>query len=149
MIVYIDMDDVLCHFESEKQSQLSKYPEIEFPQSKLGFFENLEPIDGAIDSVNKLIESNYFEPYILTAPSIYNPHCYTEKRLWVEKYFGFDFVDKLIICSNKGLLKGEVLIDDYTEGRGQENFAGQLIHFGSERFPNWNTILSYLESMEC
>lgn len=55
MIVYIDMDDVLCHFEDEKLRQIKANPDVEFPQSKLGFFENLEPIGGAIDSVNKLI----------------------------------------------------------------------------------------------
>ena len=146
MIVYIDMDDVLCHFESEKQRQIEANPDIAFPQSIPGFFENLKPIDGAIESVKKLIHSEKFSPYILTAPSILNPHCYTEKRLWVEKYFGMDFVDKLIICSNKGLLKGDVLIDDYIEGRGQENFEGEFIHFGSEEFPNWEIIYQYLNS---
>lgn len=135
MIVYIDMDDVLCHFESEKQAQIKANPEIQFPQSQLEFFENIKPIDGAIDSVKTLISTDDIEPYILAAPSILNPHCYTEKRLWVEKYFGMDFVDRLIICSNKGLLKGDFLIDDYLEGRGQENFKGELIHFSSERFP--------------
>ena len=146
MIVYIDMDDVLCHFESDKQRQIEANPDIAFPQSIPGFFENLKPIDGAIESVKKLIQSENFSPYILTAPSILNPHCYTEKRLWVEKYFGMDFVDKLIICSNKGLLKGDVLIDDYIEGRGQENFEGEFIHFGSEEFPNWEIIYQYLNS---
>ena len=146
MIIYIDMDDVLCHFESEKQRQIEANPDIAFPQSIPGFFENLKPIAGAIESVKKLIQSEKYSPYILTAPSILNPHCYTEKRLWVEKYFGMDFVDKLIICSNKGLLKGDVLIDDYIEGRGQENFEGEFIHFGSEKFPNWRIISQYLDS---
>jgi len=43
-----------------------------------------------------------------------NPLSYTEKRVWIEKFFGIDFVEKLIICSNKGLVKGAFLIDDYS-----------------------------------
>jgi 5'(3')-deoxyribonucleotidase len=146
MIVYIDMDDVLCEYSKEIESKLKQFPEISFPQSQLGFFANLTPIADAIESVKHLIESNKFTPYILTAPSILNPHCYTEKRIWIEKHFGLDFVDRLIISSNKALLKGDVLIDDYTEGRGQENFDGQLIHFGSDKFPDWKAVVEYLNS---
>ncbi len=46
----------------------------------------------------------------------------------------------------KEKLKGDVLIDDYIEGRGQENFEGEFIHFGSEEFPNWEIIYQYLNS---
>ncbi len=42
---------------------------------------------------------------------------------------------KLIICSNKGLLKGDILIDDHISGRGQEFFEGKLIHFGQNEYP--------------
>lgn len=146
MLVFIDMDDVLCHFESEKEKLRQSNPEIEFPQSQIGFFENLPPIEYAIDSVKEMITSDKFDPYILTAPSILNPHCYSEKRLWVEKYFGLEFVEKLIICSNKGLLKGAVLIDDYTSGRGQENFQGELIHYGSDTYPGWLAVMNYLNA---
>ena len=146
MLVYIDMDDVLCYFESEKDKQRKSNPGVEFPQSQLGFFENLPPIQGAIDSVKHMILSDKFDPYILTAPSVLNTHCYSEKRLWVEKYFGLGFVEKLIICSNKGLLKGDVLIDDYLSGRGQENFHGELIHFGSDNYPGWPEVMNYLNT---
>jgi 5'-nucleotidase len=35
-----------------------------------------------------------------------------------------------------GLLKGDFLIDDYITGRGQEYFEGELIHFGSNQYPD-------------
>jgi 5'(3')-deoxyribonucleotidase len=81
----------------------------------------------------------------LTAPSEHNPLSYTEKRIWIEKHLGFDFVERLIICSNKSLLKGDILIDDHISGKGQENFEGQLIHFGSEEFLNWVMVQKTLE----
>ena len=138
------MDDVLAGFKAGIYKRVAEYPFTFIPQSKVGFFENLEPICGAIDAVNKLRKNNLFDIYILTAPSTRNPHSYTEKRLWVEKYFDYDFTDKLIICSNKALLKGDYLVDDSASGKGQENFDGELIHFGSYVFPDWKSVLGYL-----
>jgi len=48
------------------------------------------------------------------------------------------------LATNKGLLKGDYLIDDYVAGRGQENFEGELIHFGSEQYPDWSSVTKYL-----
>lgn len=134
------MDDVLCDFKkSFKEAKLAK-PDFKYPQSELGFFEHLDPIEGGVEAVHALIESKIYDPYILTAPSIRNPLCYMEKRIWIEKYFGLDFVNKLIISPNKGLLKGQFLIDDNIDGKGQENFEGKVIHFGSDSFPDWVSI---------
>ena len=72
-----------------------------------------------------LHSQNPYVVHILSAPSVFNPLCYTEKRLWVENYPGFEFVHKLILATNKGLLEGDYLIDDYIAGRGQENFDGE------------------------
>ncbi len=144
MIIYIDMDDVLCDYTGAFKQAIEQTPSIAFPQSQYGFFSSLAPLDGAIDSVKKLIASPLFEPYILTAPSPRNPLSYTEKRVWIEKYFGLNFTEKLIISPNKGLLKGDILIDDITEGKGQEGFEGKLIHFGSVQYPNWESIIETL-----
>lgn len=144
MIVYIDMDDVLCDFIGEFEKEIALNPGIKFPQSQFGFFVNLPPIKDAIQMVNALISSERYDPYILTAPSEKNPMSYTEKRVWVEKWFGLNFVSKLIISPNKGLLKGEYLIDDNIAGKGLENFDGELIQFGSERYPDWKSVGDYL-----
>jgi 5'(3')-deoxyribonucleotidase len=139
-IIYIDMDDVLCDYQQGKKIYMKKHPENKYPQSIEGFFKDLEPVKDGIETVKKMISSEKYDPYILTAPSTRNPHSYSEKRLWIEKYFDYEFTKKLIICSNKGLLKGDILIDDYIEGRGQENFEGEIFHFGSIPFQNWNVI---------
>jgi len=139
------MDDVLCDYSHAHAKALIQNPSQGFPQSQHGFFENLAPIEGGLETVKHLKKSNNYEPYILTAPSERNPLSYTEKRLWIEKHLGFDFVERLIICSDKSLLRGDILIDDHISGKGQENFAGQLIHFGSEEFLNWVMVQKLLK----
>lgn len=100
----------------------------------------------AIDVFKWLNNQSRIEVYILTAPSIYNPHCYSEKRIWVEQQLGFKYVDKLIISFHKNLLKGHYLIDDCKEGRGQENFEGEVLNFGRQSFPDWLSIRNYFQS---
>ena len=144
-IVYIDMDGVLCDYNAAKNEALKRNPEQKFPQSEIGFFENLNPIENSIESINYLKSIEHIDVYILTAPSVKNPHCYTEKRLWIEKHLGIDMTEKLIITANKGLNKGEYLIDDHISGKGQENFEGIILQFGSEKFPSWKEILTHLD----
>ena len=145
-IIYVDMDGVLCDYMASYTLALAKEPRIQFPQSQYGFFRNLKPIKEAIESVQLLQQMGRYELYILTAPSIENPLCYTEKRDWVETHLGMDMVAKLIISPNKGLNKGHFLIDDHQFGRGQEHFEGKLLHFGSPSFPNWPAIVDFLKA---
>lgn len=141
--MYIDMDDVLCNYSKAHKKALIEQPEIPFPQSQPGFFENLEPMNNAIESFYFFLKSDCFEAFILTAPSILNPLCHTEKRLWVEKHLGLEIVDRLIISSHKGLLMGDYLIDDHSDGRGQEHFNGTLIQFGQSDFKDWEAVICF------
>lgn len=144
MIVYIDMDDVLCNYKAAHSDALAISPDIAYPQSQRGFFANLAPLNGALSSMELLYRSRIYDPYILTAPSPKNPLCYTEKRLWIEQWLGYKYVEKLIISPNKGLLIGDILIDDHITGNGQDKFRGRLIQFGSEQFPTWKNVIKEL-----
>lgn len=140
MIIYIDMDDVLCDYSGEHKKALEKSPLMIIPQSQYGFYQKLPPLEGAIETVVALYNSIKYTPYILTAPSTKNPFSYTEKRVWIEEKFGCFFVERLIICADKGLLRGDILIDDNSSGRGQERFKGKFIHFGSLQYPGWASV---------
>ena len=135
------MDDTICNYSDLMGEYKIKYPDVEFPQSKFGFFSRLKPIEGALDAILKL-EQNY-EVYILTRPSIKNIHSYSEKAEWVERYLGEHYLEKLILCPNKSLVKGDFLIDDY-DMNGQRQFEGEFIHFKTEKFPDWEFVLKYL-----
>ena len=142
--IFIDMDDVICDFKSSYNFNRKEMPSVMFPQSIKGFFENLKAVPGAVEAVGKLRKLPDIEPYVLTAPSTRNPLSYTEKRIWIEKHFDYEFTKKLIICSDKSLLRGHTLIDDNVDGKGQENFKGDLIHFGSQEFPSWEAVINHI-----
>ena len=50
---------------------------------------------------------------------------------------------KLILYHNKHLNAGDYLIEDSLKN-GAEKFPGELIHFGTENYPNWDAVLAYL-----
>jgi 5'(3')-deoxyribonucleotidase len=50
---------------------------------------------------------------------------------------------KLILCHNKGLVKGDFLIDDRI-ANGVADFSGEHIHFGQDKFPGWKEVMTYL-----
>lgn len=72
---------------------------------------------------------------------------YTEKRVWVAKHLGLEFVECLIICPDKSLLKCNYLINVLASGREQENFEDQLIHFGTETFKNWEDVIRVFKNL--
>lgn len=137
-IIYIDMDGPICNVYSQQERYLQLHPDTERPQHTKGFFESIEPVSGSLFGI-KVLKVKY-DVYIITTILINSSYCYNEKRNWIEKYLGVDMLHRFITTSNKGLIKGDYLIDDNTTLRGQDKFEGELIHFGSQTFPNWQTI---------
>ena len=136
-IVYVDLDDTMCQFKKHFLDYIIKNPANKFPQSTYKFFETIEPIEGAIYSIKEL--ATKYDVWILTRPSVLNPLCYTEKRVWVENHLGMEWCEKLILSPNKTLFKGKYLIDDV-----KWKFDGEQLLFGSAKFPDWKSVLNYL-----
>mgnify|MGYP000185639297 FL=1 len=144
-IIYVDMDHVLCDYEAGFAKHQARYPAETYPQSQPGLYIGLAPMPGAIETYLWLHEHPETAVFILTAPSIKNPHCYSEKRQWVEKHLGMGVGKNLIITPHKPLNRGDYLIDDKTAGKGQDCFDGQLILFGSKAFPDWARVKHFFE----
>ena len=155
-IVYIDLDGVTADFD-KKMSELA--PDLflgdgpdyeirskmvdEVIKSNLTMFQELDPIDGSIESINQLMNS--FEVYFLSTPVWAVPESFSGKRIWVEKQFGDAIKKRLILTHRRDLVLGDFLIDDRLKN-GAAEFKGEHIHFGSDRFPNWESVVEYLKS---
>lgn len=143
--VFIDMDGVLCDIAAAYQEAARTHPDVSFPQSIPGLFASLSTIPGAVEAVAELRSNPRLDVWILSAPSTRNPACYSEKRIWVEKVFDYPLAKRLILASDKSLLRGDILIDDNISGKGQERFEGEVLHFGSSRYPTWARVLEHLQ----
>ncbi len=141
------MDNVLVDFNRLlKERKLVKTDEIDnFVDNTEGIFLNLEPMKGAIEAFDFL--SQHFDTYILTTAPWKNESAWIDKRKWVEKYLPKSGVKKLIITHNKGLNKGDYLIDDRI-AKGVDKFEGEHIHFLTDQFPDWDSVLKYLIKKE-
>mgnify|MGYP003343465249 CR=1 FL=1 len=101
----------------------------------------MDPLDGALEAYMTL--SNRYDSYILSTAPWGNISAWSDKAVWVQKHLGDVAKKRLILSHNKHLNMGDYLIDDRTaNGAGQ--FTGEHIHFGTEKFPNWNSVLKYL-----
>ena len=146
-IIYVDMDNCICDYTESYLRYKEQFPEVEYPQSIPGLFLGLDPIQGALETVKWLAAQELFDVYILSCPSVMNPNSYIEKRQWVEKHFGMEYVRRLILSPHKNLNKGDFLIDDRASGQGQDTFEGELVQYGSAQFPDWASVKTYFEQV--
>ena len=144
-ILYIDMDNVLVDFQSginklseyEKREYEGRYDEVP------NIFARMGPYEGAINAYHHL--ARFYDVYILSTAPWNNPSAWSDKLIWVRKWLGTDGYKRLILSHHKNLNKGDFLIDDRLKN-GAENFSGELILFGSEQYPNWDSVVDYLIS---
>jgi 5'(3')-deoxyribonucleotidase len=144
-VIYVDMDGVLCDFDKRHEELMSKGIN-QFQAFNHAFaFKDLDPMPGAIEAWQSLQEK--YDTYILSTAMWSNTYAWTDKRIWVQKYLGKSANKKLILSHNKGLLRGDFLIDDRI-ANGVADFEGEHIHFGTEKFPTWKQVLDYLLTTE-
>lgn len=143
--LYIDMDNVLVNFQSgidRLDHELVRTYEGRFDEVE-GIFALMEPLDGAVVAFHKLARD--FDTYILSTAPWENASAWSDKLHWVKKYLGAPARKRLILSHHKNLNHGDFLIDDRLRN-GADRFPGEHIHFGTEKFPDWQTVLAYLEA---
>ena len=72
-----------------------------------------------------------------------NATALNDKLNWVKNYLGFHAHKRLILSHHKHLNHGDYLIDDRKKN-GADKFVGELILFGGDNFPDWNSVIKYL-----
>mgnify|MGYP001166985623 FL=1 len=142
-IVYVDMDNVLVNF----QSGIDKLSSKQFNEFKDRYyqvpsiFSLMDPLEGALEAFEKL--SSKYDTYILSTAPWTNTTAWQDKIEWVQKYLGKLAYKKLILSHHKNLNAGDYLIDDRLRN-GAGKFKGEHIHFATDKFPDWDTVLNYL-----
>ncbi len=142
-ILYVDMDNVLVDFQSAfphlSDEILKQYEgnEDDIP----GLFAKMVPMPDAIESFHTL--SEHFDTYIMSTAPWRNPSAWSDKLLWVQAHLGQAAYKRLVLTHHKELNRGDFLVDD-REKHGAKDFMGEHIHFGSKRFPHWQSVVEYL-----
>ncbi|MEO1010605.1 MAG: 5'(3')-deoxyribonucleotidase [Bacteroidota bacterium] len=93
---------------------------------RLGFFRNLKPMPQSIAVLRELQKK--YEIYIASAAMQF-PDSLKEKSDWLDEYFPFISWQRRILCGDKHILRGDILIDD--RGYNLENFTGRALMFSS------------------
>lgn len=135
--IYVDMDGVLADYDG-RCKELNVDPHN--TDNIEGFFRSLKPLPGAIKAYRKLNEVH--DVYILSTAPWNNPTALSEKNAWIKEYLP-EAYKRVIYTHHKNLCVGDYLIDDRTKN-GAGEFTGELIQFGSDKFPNWGKVLEYL-----
>ena len=142
-ILYLDIDNVLVDFPSglARVDDATMASHKGFEDEIPGLFAKMDPMRGALEAFATLAE--VYDTYILSTAPWKNPSAWSDKPEWVKRHLGDKARKRLILTHHKDLNHGDFLVDD-REKNGADRFKGELILFGSERFPDWATVTPYL-----
>jgi len=143
MIILVDMDNTLAEFDAgflktwrelypneifvPLEDRKTFHPHKDYPEHlhqkihdichSKEFILNLEPAPGGIDAVHAMLAEGH-DVRFCTSYLFEYEFCVVEKYAWIEKHFGLDFIERIIITRDKTLVTGDILIDDKPEISG-------------------------------
>jgi 5'(3')-deoxyribonucleotidase len=113
-----------------------------------GFFINVTVLPDAQEVIKQLHQ--HHEVFIVSAATEF-PNSLKEKYEWIEEYFPFIHWKNLVLCGDKSIIKGDLMIDDHE--KNLKVFEGQTMLFdaihnqalrGYERVKDWRAIQKIL-----
>ncbi|KAM9304917.1 5'(3')-deoxyribonucleotidase, mitochondrial [Gastrophryne carolinensis] len=128
---YITLEDRRGFWVSEQYEKLKpglSEKAISIWESK-NFFLELDPIDGAVEALKEMSRLPNTDVFICTSPIKQYQYCPYEKYAWVEKHFGHEFLEQIILTRDKTVVAADLLIDDRPDITG------------AEAMPSWEHIL--------
>lgn len=108
-------------------------------------FGHMVPMPGAIEAFHRLCENPKLEVHILSTAPWENDTAWSDKARWVKKYLGEAGKKRLTLSHHKNIAHGRWLVDDRIKN-GVAQFTGEHIHFGTDAFPSWGSVVAYVEA---
>jgi 5'-nucleotidase len=127
--ILIDMDGVIVDYN----------PSIHGTDDSVDF-ASLKPIEHAIETIKELMAMGH-DVFIATTAPWGNPKSWMDKRLWIGEHLP-ELHKRIFMTHRKDMLIGDYLIDD-RPNNGAQDFKGEWIHFGQDKFPDWKSVKSY------
>lgn len=121
-----------------------------------GIYDNVRPIDGAQDALQKLINAGH-SVYLVTDAI---PKNYNEKIAWINHYFPFIDVAHVIAMKHKWLLRVDVMIDDCLDHILARPYYDRIVFdhpwnrnvhdevYGIHRCSSWNEIMDVVNKIK-
>lgn len=126
----------------------NSYLDIRHRLHEEGFFRNMMVKDNAIEIMKALYEK--YEVFIVSAATEF-PNSLKEKIDWLEEHFSFIPWQRIVLCGDKQIVTGDIMIDDHD--KNLKHFKGRTILFdaihnqsyeGYETVKNWNDVAEIL-----
>lgn len=124
-VVLLDMDDMICrlalkalriynedHGTSITQDDIVSWgmPYIEYALDRVGFFDDLEAMPGAIENIERLHASDKVQLRFVTSP--WNPASAVSKYGWLARHFSWATPRYVHLTHDKWSVFGHYLLDD-------------------------------------
>ena len=79
------------------------------------FFFNMEPMPGAVEYFQKLLDDDRYDVVVVTQPPRCAEFAVRDKRRWILKHFPNFDLKNMVFCHRKTLVKGDLIFDDKPE----------------------------------
>lgn len=117
------------------------------------FYEDIPEIPGALDALREMKDKGHIVS-LVTSPWWDNETCLEDKKNWVRRNLGYEWMDSLIITRDKTMVVGDFLIDDKPEVHGKRDPQWTHVlydqpynrHIDRPRLSDWTTWENLLES---
>lgn len=126
----------------------NNYLHIRHRLHEVGFFRNMAVKDDAKEVMKALYDK--YEVFIVSAATEF-PNSLKEKMDWLEEHFDFIPWQRIVLCGDKRIVTGDIMIDDHD--KNLKYFQGETILFdaihnqsyeGYKRVKNWKEVAGIL-----
>lgn len=93
-----------------------------------GFYGMLRAVPGARTALRQMRDAGYDIRFV-SAPYISNPTCASDKIAWIARHYGSHWAQRVILTTDKTLVRGDYLIDDRPDITGGEEPSWEHVLF--------------------